>query len=149
MIAFGYGDCVLVVLAFVSESISIESIDAWWIYLSILFDVRQYASHVVIHGVFLFLRRKYFRGVKVCKASWNIHWYLLGYNLLLYKGTVWLKEVDWAFLNHWGISCLSNFFEQTLKFCVLKLLGGHKFFDCCYLFLQFLFLLYHRLLCFL
>ena len=118
VVAFANDNCVYVVFAFLMESVQIVAILAWWINLSISFDVSQYTLHVVIHGVFLFLCLKDFRVIKTSKANWNIHRNLFDYILLLDEGEVGFKEVDWAFLNQRGVSGFIYFFEKILKFCV-------------------------------
>ncbi len=124
--ALGYGDCVLVVLAFVSESIFIEAMLSWGIDFCVSFDVSQYACHVIIHSVFLFLSFKYFRAIEPSETSGNIHRNLLGDILLLDKSKVRLKKVDATFFNQGGVCCFFESFNETLNFLMNELWRSHQ-----------------------
>ena len=146
-IAFGYDDCVRVLFTFRVESVQIVTVHAWGINLRISFDVSQYALHVFIHGIFLFLRPKDFWVIKSCEANWNIHRNLLDY--IFDQSEIWFKEINRAFLNHGLVSCFVYLFEEILNFFVHKLRSSHKFFNFFYYFFQFDFLLICRLFYFL
>ena len=129
VITLGNGDCVLVVLAFVFESWLIESMLCWRIDSCVSFYLCQYAYHVIIHSVFLFLSFKYFRVIEAGEGSRNIHGNLHYDILLLDHSKVRLKKVDAAFFNQGRVCCFLESLNKILNFLVHELWSSHQVLD--------------------